>query len=77
MGRHKWYYFPGMQLDEALVFSGLWSLGGGEGPGNQLLPRIPVPHTSFYLPGVPEGTPGRRSIETRVMAAFPKAKAKL
>ena len=61
---HRLYYFSRMQTDEVIVFK-------------QLDSRPDVaqvcPHTSFYDPAAPDDAPGRRSIEMRVMCAFPRA----
>ncbi len=58
---HRFYYFPRMQRDEAIVFK-------------QLDPRpgyaYCCPHTSFDDPEAPEDAIGRRSIELRAVGVF-------
>ncbi len=59
---HRWFYFPEMQRDEALVFKVFDSAKDGRA-------RF-TPHTSFDLPGAPAGAPPRQSIEARALAFF-------
>jgi len=61
---HRFYYFPRMQLHEVLVFKQLDSRDGG---------RVACPHTSFDHPGASPDAPPRRSIEVRLICAFPKS----
>jgi hypothetical protein len=60
---HRFYYFPRMQTDEAIVFK-------------QLDPRpgyaYCTPHTSFDDPTASEDAIGRRSIELRAVGVFPR-----
>ncbi len=60
---HRLYYFPRMQTDEVVVFKQLESR-----PDRATV----CPHTSFYDPAAPDDAVGRRSIEMRVMCAFPR-----
>jgi hypothetical protein len=59
---HRWYYFPEMRRDEALVFKVYDSEKDGRA-------RF-TPHTSFDDPTSPPGAPPRQSIEVRAMAFF-------
>ena len=59
---HRWYYFPQMQMDEALLFKTFDSETDGRA-------RFTI-HTSFDDPGAPADTPPRESIETRCMLFF-------
>ena len=59
---HRWYYFPRMRRDEALVFKVYDSEKDGRA-------RF-TPHTSFEDPATPPGAPPRQSIEARALAFF-------
>jgi hypothetical protein len=59
---HRWYHYPGMRRDEALVFKTYDSATDGRA-------RF-VPHTSFDDPSAPADAPPRRSIEVRGFAFF-------
>ncbi len=59
---HRWYYFPEMRRDEALVFKVFDSEKDGRA-------RF-TPHTSFNDPTTPPGAPPRQSIEARALAFF-------
>jgi hypothetical protein len=59
---HRWYYFPRMRRDEALVFKVFDSEKDGRA-------RF-APHTSFDDPQSPPGAPPRQSIEARALAFF-------
>jgi hypothetical protein len=59
---HRWFYYPRMQRDEALVFKTYDSAADGRA-------RF-VPHTSFDDPSAPPDAPPRRSIEVRAFAFF-------
>ena len=59
---HRWYYYPYMQRDEALVFKVYDSQKDGRS-------RF-TPHTSFADPDTPAGAPPRQSIEVRTLAFF-------
>src|SRR5262245_56334810 len=59
---HRWYYFPRMRRDEALVFKVYDSAQDGRA-------RF-TPHTSFDDPTTPPGAPPRQSIEARTFAFF-------
>jgi hypothetical protein len=59
---HRWFYFPEMRRDEALVFKVYDSEKDGRA-------RF-TPHTSFDIPGSPRGAPPRQSIEARALAFF-------
>ena len=60
--RHRWFYFPQMRRDEALVFKVYDSEKDGRA-------RF-TPHTSFDDPGTPAGAPPRQSIEARALVFF-------
>jgi hypothetical protein len=60
--RHRWYYFPRMRRDEALVFKVFDSAKDGRA-------RFTA-HTSFIDPATPPGAPPRQSIEARALAFF-------
>ena len=59
---HRWFYFPRMRRDEALVFKVYDSETDGRA-------RF-TPHTSFDDPATPPGAPPRQSIEARALAFF-------
>src|SRR5512132_606267 len=59
---HRWYYFPEMRRDEALVFKVYDSEHDGRA-------RF-TPHTSFDDPTAPANAPARQSIEVRAFAFF-------
>ena len=59
---HRWFYFPRMKRDEALVFKVYDSAKDGRA-------RF-TPHTSFEDPTTPPGAPPRQSIEVRTLAFF-------
>jgi hypothetical protein len=60
--RHRWFYFPQMRRDEALVFKVYDSDRGA--------PARFTPHTSFEDPSTPPGAPPRQSIEARTLAFY-------
>ncbi len=60
--KHRWFYFPRMRRDEALVFKVYDSAKDGRA-------RF-TPHTSFGDPGTPPGAPPRQSIEARALVFF-------
>ena len=60
--RHRWFYFPRMRRDEALVFKVYDSEKDGRA-------RF-TPHTSFDDPTTPPGAPPRQSIEARALVFF-------
>ena len=60
--KHRWYYFPRMRRDEALVFKVYDSAKDGRA-------RF-TPHTSFDDPTTPPGARARQSIEARALAFF-------
>jgi len=60
--RHRWFYFPEMRRDEAIVFKVYDSAKDGRA-------RF-TPHTSFVDPATPPGAPPRQSIEARTLAFF-------
>ena len=62
---HRWFYFPQMRRDEALVFKVFDSAQDGRA-------RFTA-HTSFDDPGAPPGAPPRQSIEARALAFFASA----
>jgi hypothetical protein len=59
---HRWFYFPEMRRDEALVFKVYDSAKDGRA-------RFTA-HTSFVDPTTPPGAPPRQSIEARTFAFF-------
>ena len=59
---HRWYYFPEMQMDEALLFKTFDSETDGRA-------RFTI-HSSFADPGAPADAAPRESIETRCMLFF-------
>ena len=59
---HRWFYFPEMRRDEALVFKVFDSAKDGRA-------RF-TPHTSFNDPASPLNAPARQSIEVRAFAFF-------
>ncbi len=62
---HRWFYFPQMRRDEALVFKVYDSAKDGRA-------RFTA-HTSFVDPGSPPNAPPRQSIEVRTFAFFAPA----
>src|SRR2546426_2475681 len=60
--QHRWFYFPQMRRDEAIVFKVYDSAKDGRA-------RF-TPHTSFQDPGTPAEAPPRQSIEARALAFF-------
>jgi len=59
---HRWFYFPRMQSDEALLIKGYDSMQDGRA-------RFTA-HTSFTDPASPAGAPPRASIELRALVFF-------
>jgi hypothetical protein len=59
---HRWFYFPLMRRDEAIVFKVYDSATDGRA-------RF-TPHTSFEDASTPPGAPPRQSIEARAFAFF-------
>jgi len=59
---HRWFYFPRMRRDEALVFKVYDSAKDGHA-------RF-TPHTSFVDPATPPGAPARQSIEARALVFY-------
>lgn len=59
---HRWFYFPQMRRDEALVFKVYDSEKDGRA-------RF-TPHTSFVDPNTSSDAPARQSIEVRAFAFF-------
>lgn len=59
---HRWFYFPQMHRDEALVFKVFDSETDGRA-------RFTA-HTSFEDPTTPPGAPPRQSIEARALVFF-------
>ena len=60
--RQRWYYFPNMQSDEALIFKTFDSAADGRA-------RFTI-HSSFEDPNIPQGGSPRESIETRCLVFF-------
>ena len=59
---HRWYYFPDMEADEAVLIKCFDSARDGRARFNL--------HTSFDDPNTPEDAPARESIETRALVFF-------
>jgi hypothetical protein len=59
---HRWFYFPNMERDEAMVFKCYDSMADGRS-------RFTA-HTAFDDPTSPPDAPGRESLETRTLAFF-------
>jgi hypothetical protein len=59
---HRWYYFPRMQPEEAIVFKVYESVKDGRA-------RF-TPHSAFKDPDSPADAPHRQSIEARLFAFF-------
>jgi hypothetical protein len=59
---HRWFYFPAMQPDEAIVFKTFDSATDGRA-------RF-TPHAAFKDPASPADAPHRQSIEARLFAFF-------
>jgi hypothetical protein len=59
---HRWYYFPLMRADEAILIKGFDSLEDGRA-------RFTA-HAAFRDPRCPAGAPPRESIEARALAFF-------
>ena len=58
----RWYYYPAMQMDEALLFKTFDSATDGR-------TRFTI-HSSFEDPTAPADAPSRESIETRCLVFF-------
>jgi hypothetical protein len=59
---HRWYYFPGMQRNEAIVFKTFDSMKDGRARWTA--------HCAFDDPTAPPDAPPRESIEMRTIAFF-------
>lgn len=59
---HRWYYFPELQFDEALLLKTFDSATDG--------PARRVAHTAFANPQAPADAPPRESIESRLLVFF-------
>ena len=62
---HRWYWFPKMRRDEAIIFKVFDSLQDGRARWTA--------HTAFENPLAPPDAPPRESIEIRTIAFFPRA----
>ena len=60
---HRWFYFPDMTVDEAILIKGFDSAKDGRA-------RF-APHSAFEDPTTPADAPPRRSIEVRTFARVP------
>jgi hypothetical protein len=60
--KHRWFYFPQMTADEALLFKTYDSAEDGRA-------RYTL-HTSFDDPSAPRNAPVRQSIETRCFVFY-------
>ncbi len=59
---HRWFYFPKMRRDEALLIKGYDSVTDGRA-------RF-TPHTAFDDPTAPDDAPPRESIEVRTLISY-------
>ena len=59
---HRWFYFPNMQTDEAIVFKCYDSMKDGRARWSA--------HAAFDDPNSPPNAPARESIEMRTLAFF-------
>lgn len=59
----RWFYFPEMRMNEAILIKGYDTLKDGRA-------RF-TPHSAFVHPETPTGAPPRRSIEVRTFARVP------
>jgi hypothetical protein len=59
---HRWFYFPNMQTDEAIVFKCYDSMQDGRARWSA--------HAAFDDPNSPANAPARESIEMRTLAFF-------
>jgi hypothetical protein len=59
---HRWFYFPNMQTDEAIVFKCYDSMKDGRSRWSA--------HAAFDDPNSPPNAPARESIEMRTLAFF-------
>ena len=59
---HRWFYFPNMQTDEAIVFKCYDSMKDGRARWSA--------HAAFDDPNSPANAPARESIEMRTLAFF-------
>ena len=59
---HRWYYYPAMRADEALLIKTFDSAVDGRA-------RRSI-HTAFDNPLAPSDAPARESIESRLMVFF-------
>jgi len=59
---HRWFYFPDMQTDEAIVFKCYDSMKDGRARWSA--------HAAFDDPNSPPNAPARESIEMRTLAFF-------
>jgi hypothetical protein len=62
---HRWFYFPNMERNEALVFKTYDSVKDGRARWTA--------HAAFDDPTSPPAAPARESIEVRTLAFFPPA----
>lgn len=68
--QHRWHYFSQVQPEEIIVFLGHKH---PRGPGNHAPGSgLQCPHMAIVDPTAAPDAPPRRSVETRVVAAFPK-----
>ena len=62
--QQRYYYIPGMQTDEVLIFKQLDSRADKS---------LVCPHTSFVDPTAPVDAVARESIDIRIMCVYPRA----
>jgi hypothetical protein len=60
---HRWFYFPRMRADEAILLKCFDS--------DEASPGRYTAHTAFYDPTAPEAPLPRESIETRALVFLP------
>jgi hypothetical protein len=60
--RHRWFYFPAMEMNEVLLIKGFDSMQDGRA-------RFTA-HAAFEDPTAPASAPARESIEARVLVFF-------
>lgn len=71
--QHKWYYFPGMVMEEVLLLKQWDSLGGianGCERDDEGRPSTFTIHSAFIDPSSPKDAPPRISIEVRCIVLF-------
>jgi len=68
--RHRWYYYPQMTPDEAMLIK-QWDSAGRVGDGKERPSTSAFAlHTAFVDPSSPPGAPDRESIEVRCVVLY-------